>query len=271
MGLNAKKAPKSGGGNTNRQPPIEIGTYDCRLVQLIDLGIQPQKPYRGNPKPPVHMIMMTYEFLDEFCIDEDGNEMEDKPRWLSEIIPFLNLECDLAKSTKRYHALDPSGEADGDFPLLLANCCHVTVSHNPREGEPDNPYQNIASVTAMRSKAAAKAADLVNDAKVFLIDEPDLDVFRSLPEWVQDKIKAGLEFAGSALDMALQSEGTEDEQESKKGHDRGQVAGNDKAASKKVSGKGKKSEADVVDDEGEAEPASPDLSEQVDDEEDGEW
>ncbi len=212
MGLNAKKAPKNGGNGIGNQAPIEIGTYDCRLVQLIELGLQPQKPYKGNPKPPIQMVHLTYEFTDEFCLGEDGEEMEDKPRWLSETIPFHNLTVDLAKSTKRYKALSPDDDADGDFVQLLSRGCHVTVSHNPREGEPDNPYQNIASVTAMRDKVLAKLPELVNEPKYLDLDEPDLDLFGSLPEWIQEKIKGGLEFAGSILDNLLE------------GNDNGQIS-----------------------------------------------
>jgi hypothetical protein len=35
------------------------------------------------------------------------------------------------------------------------------------------------------------------------LDEPDLEIFESLPEWLQDKIKGNLNYAGSALQAAL--------------------------------------------------------------------
>ena len=55
----------------------------------------------------------------------------------------------------------------------------------------------------MRAKEAAKAPALVNPTKVFDIDEPDMEVFNSLPEWIQEKMKNNLNFSGSPLEAAL--------------------------------------------------------------------
>jgi len=210
MALNAKNVPSSGGKKGPEQEPMDPGTYPARVVQVIDLGVQPQRPYKGEEKAPCHEIMMTYEFLDEFCLDEDGEEMEDKPRWLSETFPFRNLEADLATSTKRYKALDPDMHYDGDFTELVHTPCMVTVVQNAGKGKnAGKVYTNIASVSTMRAKEARNAADLVNEPKVFVLDEPDLTIFKSLPQWLQDKIKGNLEYKGSALEEAL--EGAEDD------------------------------------------------------------
>lgn len=218
MSLNAKKAPKAGNGGGNRveQAPFEDGSYPARVVQILDLGMQPQQPYQGKEKPPAHEMMVTYEFLDEFCVDEEGNELEDKPRWLSETFPLYNLDADKAKSTKRYNALDPDLDHDGDFTALVGSTCTVTVVQNPGKGKNAGKiYNNIANVAPMRPKDAAKAPELVNPPKVFLLDEPDLEVFQSLPEWLQDKIKGNLEYECSPLQTALEggSSQPEDQQE----------------------------------------------------------
>lgn len=47
-------------------------------------------------RPPVGYIMLTYELCTEFMKDEQGNDIEDKPRWLSESIPLLPLDSELA-------------------------------------------------------------------------------------------------------------------------------------------------------------------------------
>ena len=217
MALNAKNAPSAGGKKGPAQEALEPGTYPCRVVQVLDLGVQPQRPYKGDPKPPAHEIMVTYEFLDEFCVDEDGEPDESKPRWLSETFPFRNLEADLATSTKRYRALDPEGKFDGDFTLLVDCPCMVTVVNNAGKGaNAGKVYTNIAGVATMRAKEAKVAAPLVNDPKVFVLDEPDLTIYKSLPQWLQEKIAENLEFKGSALQKALQGapqdEDEEDEQ-----------------------------------------------------------
>jgi hypothetical protein len=217
MALNARKVPMGGGKKGPQQEPIEPGTYPCRVVQIIDLGVQPQRDYQGEAKAPVHEIMLTYEFLDEFCLDEDGNPDEEKPRWLSETFPLRNLESDLAKSTKRYYALDPNEDFGGDFTQLVNIPCMVTVVQNAGKGKnAGKVYTNVQGVSSMRSKEAARAPELVNEPKVFVLDEPDLTIFKSLPEWLQDKIKGNLNFEGSTLQEALE-DAPEDEEEKPKG------------------------------------------------------
>lgn len=202
MALNAKKVPKAAGNNNRiEQPNIDPGSYPARVVQIIDLGLQPQRPYKGEEKDPAYSLMMTYELLDEFCVDENGEPDETKPRWISEEFPLRNLEADLAKSTKRYKALDPDEDHGGDFTALIEAPCMVNVINN--KAADGRVFDNIAGVTGMRPKDAARAAPLVNEPKVFNLDEPDVEVFRSLPQWIQDKIKGNLDFGGSALEEAL--------------------------------------------------------------------
>lgn len=199
MALNARKVKSQAKGP--EQEPMDEGTYPARVVQVIDFGVQPQRPFKGVPKAPAQTIYQTYEFLDEFCKDENGEDVEDKPRWLSEDFPLFSLEADLAKSTKRYYALDPDEKYGGDFLLLAGEPCMVTINQYESKGKIRN---GVSSVAAMRPKEAAKAPALVNPPKVFVIDAPDLEVFKSLPDWMQEKIKDSLEFEGSALDEALQ-------------------------------------------------------------------
>ena len=199
MGLNAKKVQNS---NSNRveQPILEPGVYPARLVQLIDLGLQAQRPYQGKDKPPAQEVMLTYELVDAFMVDEDGNEIDDKPRWISETLPFYGLFADKAKSTQRYNALDPSGAFDGDFSRTVDTPINVTLVNN-FVGE--KTYTNVANIAAMRPKDAEKCEALKNPAKVFDLDAPDMEVFNSLPDWIQTKIKGNLQFNGSALEKAI--------------------------------------------------------------------
>lgn len=203
MALNAKKVKNP--SNKPQQPVMEAGTYPARLVQLIDLGVQAQEPYQGKEKSPVHMIYTTYEFVDEFMVDEDGNPDETKPRWLSEKFPFYSLEADKAKSTQRYNALDPQCVHDGEWPELIAAPVMVTVGTQTTKSGPNagKEYNKILSTSSVRAKEASRMAELVNEPKVFLLDDPDIDVFLSLPEWLQKEIKANLDYDQSLLQQRL--------------------------------------------------------------------
>jgi len=204
MSLNAKKVAHSGGKKGPAQDAIDPGSYPVRLAQIIDLGLQPQRPWQGEEKPPAHEMMLTYELLDEFCLDDDGNADEDKPRWLSETIPLRSLMAEKAKSTQRYYALDPAEVNEGDFTELAGTPANASITQNAGKGKNAGKiYNNIQSLSPMRPKDAAKAEPLKKEPKVFVLDEPDMEVFNSLPDWLQEKIKDNLEFNGSALQKAL--------------------------------------------------------------------
>lgn len=203
MTFNAKKLPAPI-SNRERPPALEAGSYPARLVQLVNIGVQAQRPYKGEEKPPRLMLRLTYELLDEFLKDDEGEDRLDKPRWLSEEFTFMSLSQDLAKSTKRYYALDAEDTADGDWTKLVGRPCMLTIvtEKDKRPGN-DTIYEKIASVSAMRPKEAAKAPELVNPPLVWDFYAPDVEVFKSFPDWIQIKIKDAVDFEGSALAEAL--------------------------------------------------------------------
>lgn len=205
MGLNANNVKHGGGGNRVAQPNMKPGAKPARPIQVVDLGLQPQRPYMGQEKPPAHTIYVTYELSHEFMKDEEGNAVEDKPRWISEEFPFHSLKSERARSTKRYHAIDPQGTCGGDFTKLVGMPCNVVIVNNPGKGKnAGKVFDNIADVTPASDMPGYTQPELVNESRVFVLDDPDMDVFAALPEWIQDKIKANLEYNGSKLQAALE-------------------------------------------------------------------
>ena len=210
MALNAAKKKSTGGGKDFvEQPLLEEGTYKARVVQIIELGLQPQRAYQGKEKPPVDMLYITYELADEFMLDEAGEEIEDKPRWMSEDFPYYSLECDMAKCNKRLKAIDPKNKVEGDWARVCGAPCNVTFSHAVKG---DKTYVNVAAVTSVRDKDIKGMPKLVNPPKVFDIDEPDMEIFEALPKWLQDKIKGNLNYKGSVLEDAVNG-GSDEQQE----------------------------------------------------------
>lgn len=187
-----------------RPDPLEPGNYLARVVQVVDLGLQYQSPFKGQEKPPAYQISVTYELVTEFLKDEDGNDIMDKPRWVSEIFPIYGLDVDRAKSNQRLRAIDPNLETGGDFTKLLGRPCTITVVNNQKG---DVVYTNVGNVTPPMK--GAEIPELVNSPVFFDLEDPDMDVFEKLPNWIQDKIKSNLEFDGSVLAQSLgsQSEG----------------------------------------------------------------
>lgn len=200
MSLNANTIPSTSGNKKSN--PLDSGTYVARVVQVIDFGIQEQRPYKGESKPPANEIGVTYELGTEFLKDEDGNDQPDKPRWISEIFPLRSMGADLAKSTKRMKSLDPDNKLGGDFSKIIGLPCTVSVEQNQGTGtHAGKTFVNVVGVSAPMK--GFEAPPLVNEPKVLTLDEPDLDIFESLPDWQKEKIKKGLSFKGSSLHRLL--------------------------------------------------------------------
>lgn len=197
--MNANNVPRTNTGT--RAPILDEGAYPGRLVAVIDLGLQPQSPYQGQEKPPAYMIQTIYESSDEFMPGEDGEPDESKPRWFWEDFPIYSLDQDKAKSTKRYFALDPNKEFDGDWSELIGQPVLIALTRSKAKN--GNEYNNVGGTSAMRPKEAAKLPDLVNEPRVFDLDNPDVEVFLSLPNNLQEKIKGNLNYEGSKLEKAL--------------------------------------------------------------------
>lgn len=209
------KAPKGSYSNRPSRPRVEAmeaGTYPCRLVQVLDMGVQPQRPYKGEEKAPAHELRVTFEFVDSFMPvwDEEGEkwtEEEDleKPRWVSNSFPLRSITSDLATSTKWYTVLDPDMVHDGDWSKILGTPVNVTITKTPRkDGEGFTNY--IASISTMRPRDVEKTPELKNPPKILSLSETDTEMFNSLAKWIKDLITSGLEFKGTALQKALDGE-----------------------------------------------------------------
>ncbi len=190
------------GQDFKRPPSLEAGTYPGRTVGIVDLGLQPQS-YKGEEKAPGRMVSVTYEFVDEFMLDEEGQEDKAKPRWLSERFVLFNIEADKAKSTARYKALDPTNLYHGDFLALTDIPCSITVVQNPNKKNPDRPYENIGAVSTMRAKDAEACPLLVNETFVFDLEAPELEAYDKVPAWMKKMVESNLEFNGSLLQTML--------------------------------------------------------------------
>lgn len=191
--------------------PLEPGGYPGRLIHLFNIGLQKQNPYKGEEKPPKHEFWVTYELPDEFLKDEDGNEDKTKPYWVSERFSINPLSSENAKSTARYLALDPENVHDGDWSALLGTPAMINIVQNRSKKDPNKIYMNIRSVQTMRPKDAARTPDLINEVKLFDFYNPDIDVFLSIPPFIQKIIKESLDFEGSKLEKLLSELGDKEE------------------------------------------------------------
>ncbi len=210
------KANDHSGSGSFKSDPIEPGAYPARIVVIANIGLQKQNPYQGKDKPPKHEFYITYELLDEFLKDEDGEDDLEKPRWVSERFTINPLSVENAKSTERYLALDPKNQYDGDWSELLETPCVVNIVQNPSKKDKTKIYNNVRGVQTMRDKDARSAPKLVNDPVIFDFYDPDVKVFLALPEFLQKLIKESLDFEGSKLEELLEDVSEADEKKDEK-------------------------------------------------------
>jgi len=181
-------------------PILAVGNYSARLAQVIDLGVQKRRAWKGEEKPDVRQVWVTYEIPTEFMLDDDGNEDKDKPRWISEKMNLFSLDQDKAISTQRINGLDPASALNGDWLQATGLPCTLTVVHSKC-----GKYANIGAVSPVMK--GMEVGELANPAATFDTEEPDAKVFDGLPDFLKDMIKAGVGYSPiAAPDVAKEED-----------------------------------------------------------------
>lgn len=194
---------KTGGSNKQKDMGrVEEGTHPARIVQVIDLGTQIQTDWKSGEVLTYEdsgdvitkkEVMVTFEFPNE-TIEIGG---EEKPRWLSK--RYTNSLHEMASLTKLVKAVEPKFKGSQyDLTDLLEKPVMATV------GTTSGGKAKITGTTSVPK--GFDVPELQNEAKVFGMDDPDQEVFDSLPNFLQEMINKSLErtpgesFAGNDPD-----------------------------------------------------------------------
>ena len=202
MAINASTIKSTSKSSTPKQEALPEDAYPARLVQVIDLGLHPVSKWNeatqtfevAEDKAPVNNVYMTYELVSEFVKDEKGEDT-DRPRWVSEQIPLYPFTNDKATSTKRIKAIDPKNVAKGDLAAMVSYGCTVVLKVNKKG------YNKIGSVAPLLKGMVIP--ELKNDAVVLDLDNPNVDVYEGLPEFLKEKITTSVNFNRTALGKIL--------------------------------------------------------------------
>jgi len=193
-------ANKTNSVNGKDRKLIPAGPQMGRLVRVVDYGLQEQPPYQGQVKKPAYKIDLTFEFP-KHRIDVDG---ESRPMWESKTITASSHE----KSTcvKWYSVLDPENKHRGDLSKCLDTPVQVLIVHNEGRGKHEGKtFANIGDITPLME--GLEVPPLENDAVSFDLSSPDIELFKTFPEFMQERIKSNLEFTGSKLQRLLEGTG----------------------------------------------------------------
>jgi len=179
--------------NTKKRDIPSVGTKMARLVNLIDLGHQPGFEWQGEQIKSQYKIAFTYELTGSMT-------QEGMPHHVTEDVNVSDYVGDgiISKMMKRVFALDPTGvisDNGKNLPALIGLPCMVTIQHNK------NGYEKISEVSG--APEGIPVPELKNDPKIFNMDEPDMNLYHKLPDYVKDKMQKALDFNETALSKEL--------------------------------------------------------------------
>lgn len=174
------KAPVSAGGDFEIAPE---GVFLARCYKMVDVGTQTETGQYGTKEN--RKIYLYWELLQ----DDDGEEirMEDGQPFsiFNSYKLSMHQKANLRKHLDAWRGKKFTEEEAADFDLtkLLGAFCKLQITHSTsKDGQ--KTYANIEAIMSTKKKV-----DGVNEICSFNIENPDMEVFNDLPQWLQDKIE----------------------------------------------------------------------------------
>lgn len=186
-------ASDSGGGNFKRVP---AGVHIGRCFSLIDLGTQHSSGQYGEKFQ--HKVRISWELFGEdengepLTVDVDGKTM---PLTISKSYTMsLHEKAGLRKDLAAWRGRDFTDEEARGFDVskLIGAYCMVNVTTSESNGK---TYSNVAGLTPLPAALKNAKPAAVHENVLFNLDEPDLKVFDSFHEKLQEAIKRSPEWA----------------------------------------------------------------------------
>lgn len=190
MGFIAKD---SGGGDFKRVP---AGVYVARCYSLIDLGTQRTEGAYGVKMQ--HKIRIGWELFGEddsgapLTVVVDGKEL---PMTISKSYTVsLHEKASLRKDLASWRGKDFTDEEAKAFDVskLIGAYCMVNATTSETNGK---TYTNVAGLTPLPTALKNSKPEPIHEPVIFNLDDPDMTVFTSFHEKLQEAIKRSPEWA----------------------------------------------------------------------------
>jgi len=188
-------ASDSGGGNFKRVPQ---GVFVGRCYSLVDLGTQHTSGQYGDKFQ--HKIKISWELFGEeddgtpLTIDVDGKMM---PLTISKSYTVsLHEKSSLRRDLAAWRGKDfTDDEAQAfDVSKLIGAYCMINVTESTTNGK---TYSNVAGITPLPGALKNAKPEPVHANVKFDLDAPDMKVFATFHEKLQEAIKRSPEWAKS--------------------------------------------------------------------------
>ena len=166
--------------------PPPMGSHPARLYRIVDCGTQ--ESTFNNETKRARKLMLSWELVGTHMPDDEQR------RPYTVHATYTNSTHEKASLRKlleswRGRAFTKEEMEAFDVETLIGKGCYVNIVHKTKG---DRVYANIASVMAAPKGQAVPP--LVNAPLVFNLDAPDWQVFNSLSETMQNKIKQAPEY-----------------------------------------------------------------------------
>lgn len=175
------KAPASAGGDFEIAPE---GVFLARCYKMVDVGTQTETGQFGTKEN--RKIYLYWELLQTADGDEVKMENGDQPFSIFNSYKLsMHPKANLRKHLDAWRGKKFTEEEASDFDVtkLLDKFCLLQITHSTsKDGQ--KTYANIDAIMSTK-----KTAPGVNEISSFNIENPDMDVFNALPEWLQAKIE----------------------------------------------------------------------------------
>lgn len=150
------------------------GTHVGKCYMIVDMGLQ------DTPFGAKHKIRIGWELPNEAM--EDGRPFVVSKEYTASLHPDSNLAQDLI--SWRGKSFTDEELAGFDVFKVLGAPCMLTVIHNTsKQGK---QYANVKSVTSLPKGMEKPQGN--NDPLSFSLEDPDEEMFKKLPEWIQKKV-----------------------------------------------------------------------------------
>lgn len=203
-------ASDAGGGNFKRVP---AGAYIGRCYSLIDLGTQLSSGQYGEKMQ--HKIRIGWELFGE---DEDGNPLtievdgKEMPMTISKSYTVsLHEKAGLRKDLAAWRGKDFTDDEAKAFDVskLVGAYGMVNVTTSETNGK---TYSNVAGLTPLPGALRNAKPVPVHEPVVFDLDAPNMDVFATFHEKLQEAIKRSPEWARLGKQPAMAGDMDDDGQ-----------------------------------------------------------
>lgn len=161
--------------------PAPAGTHMARCIGVISLGTQQPNSPTFNPS---FKVMLVWELPNERVVTDGAKAQTVSKEYSCSLSEKANLRKDLESWRGRPFTKEELGGFD--VSAVLDKPCMISIIH--KQSAKGSTYAAVNAVASLPKGSAV--VPRVNDLVRFEIEDGRNEVFKSLPEFIQNKIAA---------------------------------------------------------------------------------